>query len=114
MSVVDTYLKKVNPPERGELERIRGIVKALVPKATEGISYGMPGFKFNGKYLIGYAAFKDHLSVFPAAHAVEVLKSKLGKFKLSKGTIQFTLEHPLPENIIKELVEVRLADIING
>ena len=58
-----------------------------------------------------FNAFKDHLSLFPAAHAVEALQDQLTDFKLSKGTIQFTLEHPIPEAIIQQIVQVRLADI---
>jgi uncharacterized protein YdhG (YjbR/CyaY superfamily) len=111
MSAVDTYLAAVPAPQRSELERIRHIVTQVVPDAEEVISYGMPGFKYKNKYLIGYAAFKDHLSLFPSAKPIEVLKPKLGKFKLARGTIQFTLDNFVPEAIIKELVEVRLREI---
>ena len=111
MSVIDEYLAKIDEPQRAELERVRQIVKRAVPEAEEVISYGMPVFKYRGQYLIGFTAFKNHLSLFPASHPIEVLKDQLGEFELSKGTIQFTLEHPVPESIIKELVNIRLIDI---
>lgn len=111
MSVIDEYLAHVNAPQKAELERIREIVKKTVPDAQEVISYGMPAFKYKHKYLIAFSAFKHHMSIFPASHAVEALKEKLGDFKLSKGTIQFTIDHPVPESIIKELINVRQADI---
>lgn len=111
MSVIDDYLNNVREPHRQQLEHIRKIVHAATPDAEEVISYGMPAFKYKGKYLIGFTAFKDHMSIFPASRPIEVLKDKLGEFKLSKGTIQFTLDHPVPEAIIKELVQIRLADI---
>ena len=111
MSVIDDYLKDVAEPQRQQLERIRRIVKQTVPDAEEVISYGMPGFKYNKKYLIGFAEFKDHMSIFPASNPVETLKDKLSKFKISKGTIQFTIDNPVPEPIIKEVLGIRLADI---
>lgn len=111
MSVMDDYLNKLGEPERAALERVRRIVKTVVPGAEEVITYAMPGFKYKGKYLIAFAPFKDHLSVFPGSSAPEALKDKLGGFKQSKGTIQFTLDNPLPEEIIKELVAIRVAEI---
>lgn len=111
MSVIDEYLEKVSEPQKAALERVRKIVKEFVPDATEVISYGMPGFKYKGKYLFGFAPFKDHMSIFPAANPVEIMKEKLSNFKLSKGTVQFTIENPIPESIIQELVSVRIKDI---
>jgi len=111
MSVIDDYLKKIDPPERAELERIRSIVKQMVPDAEEVIAYGMPGFKYRGKYLLGYNALKDHLSLFPTSEPIEQLAGKLSDFKLSRGTIRFQLDHPIPEDLIKEIVAIRLKAI---
>jgi uncharacterized protein YdhG (YjbR/CyaY superfamily) len=107
----DEYLAKVPKPQRDELERIRKIVKRAVPEAEETISYGMPAFKFNGQPLIYFAAFKNHLSIFPTSWPVEALKDKLKDYKISKGTIQFTLDNPISESIIKELIILRLQEI---
>ncbi len=112
MNQIDTYLAKLDPPQAAQLERIRKIVKKTIPEAEEAISYGMPAFKYKTKYLIGYAAFKNHMSIFPASNPVVAMKKKLTKFKLSKGTIQFTLDNPIPEAIIKELVTIRREDIL--
>jgi len=111
MSVMDDYLKQQPAAQKSELERIRKIVKEVVPEATEGISYGIPAFKFNDKYLIGFATFKDHLSIFPGAMPVDLLKNKLSEYVTSKGTIQFTLEKPLSETLIKEILVISLANI---
>jgi len=111
MSVIDDYLKNVAPAQRAELERIRKIVKQVVPEAVEVISYAMPGFKYQKKYLITFAAFKDHMSIFPGAEPTETLKAKLSKYKLSKGTIQFTLDNPIHESIIKEILDIRVKSI---
>jgi len=111
MSVIDEYLKNIAPPQRLELERIRKSIKHIVPDAEETIGYGMPVFKYKGKYLIGLSAFKNHMSIFPGAEPVELFKDKLGDFKTSKGTIQFTLENPIPESLIKEIIEECLERI---
>lgn len=114
MSIVDEYLDKIEGSQKVELERIRKIIKQTVPKAQEVISYGMPVFKYKDGYLIGFAAFNDHMSIFPTSFPIEALKEKLGNYKLSKGTIRFTLDNILPEAIIKELIKVRMTDISNS
>lgn len=112
MTPVDNYLKEVRPAQRKELERIRKIVKKLAPDAEETISYGIPTFKYMGTYLFYFAAFKNHMSVFPGGYILGEMKDKLSKYQLSKGTVQFSEDNPLPENLIKEMVEQRLK-IIN-
>jgi len=109
--LVNEYLSGLSGPDRFELERIRNIVKELAPEATEVISYGMPGFRYKGQYLLGYAAFRDHLSLFPTSIPIEELKDKLKKFKIAKGTIQFSVERPLPRTLITEIVQSRMKSI---
>ena len=111
MSAVDDYLLGLEAPERAELERVRNIVKTTVPEAVESIGYGMPAFKYKGKPLFYYAAFTNHLSVFPTSGPTEELKDKLVGYKVSKGTVQFTLDKPLPESLIIDMLQSRLADI---
>ena len=114
MNPIDAYLSGLAAPEKAELERIRAIVAEAVPAAEQGMSYGMPAFKYRGKYLVGYYAFKSHLSLFPAAAPIEAFKGRLEGYAVSKGTIQFTLDHVLPEDLIREIVQWRAADIDNG
>jgi len=111
MSAVDDYLEQVPALERSELERIRTIVKECTPEAEEVITYSMPGFKYKGKYLIAYAAFKDHLSLFPGAEPVGVLKEALKDNITGKGTIQFTLDRPLNDATIREIVHLSMARV---
>jgi uncharacterized protein YdhG (YjbR/CyaY superfamily) len=105
------YLETLENHQRFELERIRKIVREVVPEAIEVISYGMPGYKYKNKYLVGFGAFKNHLSLFPTSKPVEVLKNRLNGFDISKGTIRFSVDNPLPKEIIVKLLKVRLADI---
>jgi uncharacterized protein YdhG (YjbR/CyaY superfamily) len=111
MNEIDEYLDKIEQPQKGELQRIRKLIQGVVPDATEGISYGMPGFKYKGKYLITYSAFKDHMSLFPGAEAIAELGNKLDGYKTSKGTVQFTIEHPLSDATVHEMIQLRVAAI---
>lgn len=114
MSAIDDYLDKVPLPQRIELERIRVVVKDVVPDAVESISYGMPAFKYKDKPLVYFAAFKNHLSLFPTSGPTEALKEQLKDFTVSKGTIQFTTDKPIPESLIREILQVRLDHIRQG
>ena len=114
MSVIDEYLKDIHEPDKTGLIGIRDLIKRIVPDADEVISYGMPGFKYKGKYLAGFNAFKNHLSFFPTAEPVEVLKDKLAEYAVSKGTLQFTPDHPLPDELIEELIAIRIKSIDKG
>ncbi len=111
MSVITEYLQDVPEPKRAALEHTRQIIERTAPTARPVITYGMPGYKYEGKYLIALAAFKDHVSIFPGAHAIEVYAKDLADFKTSKGTVQFTPEHPLPDDIVAGIVRQRMADI---
>ncbi|MEO6513437.1 MAG: DUF1801 domain-containing protein [Candidatus Saccharimonadales bacterium] len=111
MNAVDTYLAQVPAPQKAELERIRALVKQSIPEAEESISYMMPAFKYKQKPLLYYAAFKHHMSVFPTSGPTETLKDKLTGFVVSKGTIQFTPEKPLPDALLKDILRVRMAEI---
>ena len=102
---------KITTPQKTELQRIRKIVNAVVPEVTETISYGIPTFKYKDKYLIGFYVYKNHISLFPTAEPINALKSKLGKYKLSKGTIQFTLDNIIPETLIRSLLLYRIDGI---
>ena len=111
MTVIDTYLRNIPTLEREILECVRDAVHELVPDAQEVISYGMPGFKYEGKYVCGFNAFKDHLSFFPTSEPIAQLRDQLADYKIATGTIQFNAEQPLPVPLIKALVQVRLDAI---
>lgn len=111
MSVVSDYLQTTSEPQKTALARVSEVIKATCPDAAEVITYGMPGYKYKGKYLIAFSAFKDHLSVFPGSGAIETYTQELSKFKTSKGTIQFTPESPLSDELLKKIIANRMNDI---
>jgi uncharacterized protein YdhG (YjbR/CyaY superfamily) len=107
---VDEYLARLPEPSRGALQRVRTIVRDVIPpEATEVISYGIPTFKYNGM-LMSFAAFSDHCSVFPGAGPIEEFQKDLKNFRTAKGTIQFAPEKPLPSELLKKLVKARMRE----
>ena len=106
---VDEYLARVPEPARTTLNKIRAIIRsAAPPEATEAISYGMPAFKHNG-VLVWFAAFSNHCSLFPTASVIDALRVDLRGFRISKGTVQFPTNKPLPASLVKKMVKLRVA-----
>jgi uncharacterized protein YdhG (YjbR/CyaY superfamily) len=106
---VDEYLAGVPEPARGTLNKIRAAIRSAVPpEATEGISYGIPTFNYQGP-LVWFAAFSNHCSLFPSAAVIEAFKDELKGFSTSKGTIHFPTDKPLPTALVKNLVKARIA-----
>jgi len=107
---VDAYLDQLPEPQRALLERIRDIAWTEAPDAEEVIAYGIPTFKLSGN-LVHYAAFKNHMSFFPGGTAHnEALKDELQGYKIAKGTIQFTLDKPLPDDLVRKIIRLRIAE----
>lgn len=93
-------------------DHVRHVVRTTVPDAEEGRSYGMEAFLLNGRPLLGLRAAKQHLSVFPfSPEAVAAVADRLEGFELSKGTIRFTAERPIPDDVLADLVRARQAEI---
>ncbi len=106
---IDEYVASVPKDVRPAFEKLRAIVKSAVPKdATETISYGIPAFK-GKKVLVWYAAFAKHCSLFPSAAVIAQFEDELEGYTISKGTVQFPLDKPLPTALIKKMVKARVA-----
>ncbi len=115
MPSFDEYLATVCDPQRAELERIRRLVRHTVPDSEEATSYGMPAFKYKQRPLLGFRVSKNHLSVFPfSPEAIEAARVELAGFDLSKGTIRFTPDKPIPESALEQLLRHRLVEIEGG
>lgn len=108
---VEAYLAKVPEPARTTLEKVRATIRSAVPKeATEGLSYGMPAFRYKGA-LVAYAAFKNHCSFFPMqASLIDQMKDELKNYRTAKGTLQFPQDKPLPAALLKKMVRLRVAE----
>jgi len=108
---VDAYLDDVPEPARSTLKHMRAVIQSVVPKqTTEVISYGIPMFKFRGM-LVGYAAFKNHCSLFPTGSGVvDKFAKELQAYSTNKGTIRFPADKPLPDTLLKKIVKARVAE----
>ncbi len=108
---VDEYLAGVPEPARSTLNKIRAVIRSVVPpEATEAISYQIPTFKYKGG-LVAFAAFSKHCSFFPMSMAVmSTFESELKKFDSSKGTIRFPPDRPPSATLLKKMVKARLAE----
>ncbi len=91
------------------LKKVRATIKKAAPKAEEAISYGIPTYKLNGN-LVHFGAFKDHVSFFPTASGTAAFKKEISKYKVTKGTIQFPLDKPLPLGLITKIVRFRVKE----
>lgn len=106
---VNKYISNLPVEQQIALERVRQIIKNTVPEAQEYLSYKMPAYHFHGM-IGGFAAFKNHCSFFPwDSKTIDVFKDELTGFKTSAGTIQFTPEKPLSEELLQKILSYRVA-----
>ncbi len=108
---VDEYLNAVEEPKRGTLETLRRTILEIVPEAEQVISYRVPAFCVRGQTVAGFAAFKDHLSYLPFSGGVLAqLADELHGYTMTKSSLHFTPDRPLPKALVRKLIAVRLAD----
>lgn len=109
-SYITTQPKEVRPL----LEKLRQTINALAPDAEEVISYGMPAFKYQGRMLVGFAAYKNHIGFYPwNGSTVAKFKSELKDYRTSPGAIQLVLTKKLPVSLIKKIVKARMKENLN-
>jgi uncharacterized protein YdhG (YjbR/CyaY superfamily) len=112
MSTIHDYLQGLPDDRRAAFERVCAVVRRAVPAAEEGKSYGLPAFRWNGSPLLGFRAFKDHLSVMPfSADVVAAVADRLEGFHLSKGSVRFSPDQPIPEEVLLEMVRLRQTEL---
>ncbi len=112
VGTIGDYLAGLQPTQREALQHVVDVAARLVPDAEEGTSYGMPALRLEGRPLVGITAAAKHLSLFPFSPAVvEAVAPDLEGFSLSKGTIRFTAERPVPDSVLERIVTQRLAEL---
>ncbi|HEX5724361.1 MAG TPA: DUF1801 domain-containing protein [Longimicrobiaceae bacterium] len=105
------YLATLTGDQRAALEKLRETIRAAAPGVEEHFSYGIPGFRLGGKPLVWYAAWKDHYSLYPiGAATLQAHAPEAEGYETSKGTIRFPASRPLPYELVKKLVQARIAE----
>src|SRR4030095_1797837 len=108
---VDEYLTSVNPNQRWALQQLRKTIHAIAPNAEECISYGIPAFRLSGGSVVFFGAWANHCSFYPgSSKTLKNFQSDLKGFHVSKGTIRFSSDNPLPTALVKKLVKARIAE----
>ena len=109
---IDTYLAGLDEPKRSTLEALRQSILEVVPGAEQCISDGMPAFRVHGKVVAGFAAFKQHLSYLPHSGSVlPALGDELAGYEMTKSSLHFPIDEPLPKRLVKKLVTARLEQL---
>jgi uncharacterized protein YdhG (YjbR/CyaY superfamily) len=108
---VAEYFAALSNPQKERLQELREVIRQTAPQAEEVISYSMPAFKSDGALLVWYAAFKNHIGLYPKASAIVAFKKELGGYKTSKGAIQFQIGKKIPAALVKKIVKFRLKEI---
>lgn len=108
---MDEYIKTFPEDVQGILEKMRQTIQKAAPEASEAISYQMPTFKLNGKNLVHFAAWKNHIGFYPTPSGTKAFKKELSQYKRAKGSLQFPLEDPIPYDLVKKVVMFRMKEI---
>lgn len=111
---IDEYIQAF-PGDVGRLlERMRQAIKVAAPEAVEAISYQMPTFKLNGRNLVHFAAFTNHIGFYPTPSGIESFQKELTPYKQGKGSVQFPLDKPLPLELVRKIVRYRAQENLRG
>ena len=106
---IDKYISGFTKDKQNLLKQLRDIIKKAAPQAQETISYGMPAFKQNGM-LVYFAAWKNHMGFYPTSSGIKAFRKDLSTFMVSKGTVQFPLDKPLPKGLVTRIVKFKVKE----
>lgn len=110
-AAVADYIAAATPRARTPLRQLRAAIKAAAPGITERISYRIPAFELDGRYLLYIAAFKEHVSVYPVTAGIVAKHGKaIAPYRAGKGTLRFPLDRPVPVGLVAKLAKVRVQE----
>jgi uncharacterized protein YdhG (YjbR/CyaY superfamily) len=107
---IDEYIAGFPPETQKVLQELRALITSAAPEATETISYAIPTFDLNGRHLVHFAGYDKHIGFYPTGGGVEAFKEELEPYKSGKGSVQFPLGRPLPTDLIRRIVELRVEE----
>lgn len=103
---VSEYIQKQPLPQKEILIKIRKLIRELLPDSEEKMSYGVPAFRLNGKQIM-YAAFKQHVGIYPEPEVIEAFEKELTDYQTLKGTIKFEIDKPIPYSLIERIIRFK-------
>jgi uncharacterized protein YdhG (YjbR/CyaY superfamily) len=106
---IDDYLAPLSAEKRAALQKLRKAIQAAAPAADECISYQLPAFRLGGRLLVSFGAAAKHCAFYPGSYPIEVCRDELAAYDMSKGTIRFHADRPLPATLVRKLVKARIA-----
>ncbi len=110
---IDEYIRSFPPDVQKILEQLRKIIHRNAPGAEEAISYGMPTFKLNGNQ-VHFAVFERHIGFYPTPSGIEAFEKELAPYKHAKGSVQFPLDKPIPNDLVKRIVQFRVKEALES
>jgi uncharacterized protein YdhG (YjbR/CyaY superfamily) len=112
LTTIDEYIKTFPKDVQSLLQGIRQTIRKAAPEAVETISYQMPAFKLNDRFLVSLAAWKHHVGMYPIPSGTEAFKKKISEYKGAKSTVRFPLDKPVPYHLITQLVTFRVKEAL--
>ena len=101
---IDEYIADFPDDVQASMQKVRATIRKAAPRAEEAIKYQIPTFVLNGN-LIHFAGYKNHIGLYPGSRAIEEFEDELSGYKLSKGTVQFPLDKPMPVGLISRITK---------
>lgn len=111
---IDEYIAGFPSETQAVLREMRQVIRAVAPEATETISYAIPTFDLHGRHLVHFAGYEHHVGLYPAPTGMEAFSADFARYKTGKGSVRFPLGQPLPVDLIRRVVEFRMAEVGAG
>ena len=108
---VGSYIAQFDDEVRVRLNTMRAIVRDVAPEAVESISYGIAGYKLDGRPLVYFAGYKNHIGFYAIPITHEKFAKDFSKYKQGKGSVQFPLEEPLPKELVRKVIRFRKSEL---
>ena len=110
---IDVYIAKFPEKTREQLQKLRNVIQEAAPDSVETLSYGIPTFK-QGRNLVHFAGYKKHVGFYPTPSSIELFREELSEYEVSKGTVKFPHDKPIPYDLIKRVVEYRVNEVTSS
>ena len=110
---IDEYIAAFPRNVQDILEELRRVIRESAPESEETISYGIPTFDLNGRHLVHFAAYKNHIGFYPTSSGITHFKKELSRYELSRGTVRFPINEPIPFDLIRKIVKYRVTENLN-